>query len=137
MLDKNNLIIIYGKAGNYKSSLGISLLNELDKNCCYVNLDGNSHLKVNNNIRVYTSEEITDICSIKRCINQHDVTLVDYLELLKYEKEDLVELKDLSKKNNKVLIIITGCSVNKDLMNNNKHYDMIKDIADLVIIMDK
>ena len=35
------------------------------------------------------SEEITDICSIKRCINQHDVTLVDYLELLKYEKEQI------------------------------------------------
>ena len=48
MLEKNNLIFIYGKAGNYKSSIGVSLLNSTDKKACYINLD-NNHLKTNDN----------------------------------------------------------------------------------------
>ena len=41
MLEKNNLIVIYGKGGSYKSSLGVSILNNYD-NSCYINLDKKS-----------------------------------------------------------------------------------------------
>ena len=59
MLEKNNLIFIYGKAGNYKSSIGVSLLNSIDKKACYINLDNNNHFKINDNIKVFN--EVSDI----------------------------------------------------------------------------
>ena len=52
MLEKNNLIVIYGKAGSYKSSLGVSLLNSSD-NSCYIDLENNSHIKINDNIKIF------------------------------------------------------------------------------------
>jgi len=48
----NNLIIIYGKAGSYKSSLGLSILNSNNKKCCYIDLEGNSRLSINANISI-------------------------------------------------------------------------------------
>ena len=132
MLEKNNLIFIYGKAGNFKSSLGVSLLNNYE-NSCYINLD-NNHLKINDNIEVFN--KVSDIDFIKKCINDYNVILVDYLELLEINKDELLELKELVKNENKTLIIISCCSGNKELMNND-HYNELKEIADLMILTDR
>ena len=51
MLEKNNLIVIYGKAGSYKSSLGVSLINNYE-NSCYINLENNKHIEINNSVKV-------------------------------------------------------------------------------------
>lgn len=133
MMEKNNLIVIYGKAGSYKSSLGISLLNNYD-NSCYINLENNSHIKINDSIKVFS--EVDNIYFIKKCINDYNVILVDYLELLEINKDELLELKELVKNENKTLIIISCCSGNKELMNND-HYNELKEIADLMILTDK
>ena len=133
MLEKNNLIVIYGKAGSYKSSLGVSLLNNYD-NSCYINLEKNSHIKINDSIKVFN--EIDSIDFIKKCINDYNVILVDYLELLEINKDELLELKELVKNENKTLIIISCCSGNKELMNND-HYNELKEIADLMILTDR
>lgn len=133
MLEKNNLIFIYGKAGNYKSSIGVSLLNSTDKKACYINLD-NNHLKTNDNIKVFN--EVYDIAFIKKCISDYNVILVDYIELLAIKKDELVELKELVKNENKTLIIISCCSTNKELMNND-HYNELKELSDLMILTDR
>ena len=133
MIDKNNLIVIYGKAGSYKSSLGVSLLNNYD-NSCYINLENNSHIKISDSIKIFSEADSIDF--IKKCINDYNVILVDYLELLGLNKEELLELKELVKNENKTLILISCCSVNKELMNND-HYSELKEIADLVILTDR
>ena len=134
MLEKNNLIFIYGKAGNYKSSIGVSLLNSTDKKACYINLDNNNHFKINDNIKVFN--EVSDINFIKKCINEFNVILIDYLELLGINKDDLLELKRLVINENKTLIIISCCSTNKELMNND-HYNELKELSDLMILTDR
>ena len=134
MLEKNNLIFIYWKDGNYKSSLGVSLLNSIDKKACYINLENNSHIKVNDSIKIFS--EVDSIDFIKKCINDYNVILVDYLELLEINKDELLELKELVKNENKTLIIISCCSGNKELMNND-HYNELKEIADLMILTDR
>lgn len=133
MLEKNNLIFIYGKPCSYKSSLGVSLLNSSD-NSCYIDLEKNSHIKINDNIKVFN--EVYDIAFIKKCISDYNVILVDYIELLAIKKDELVELKELVKSENKTLIIISCCSTNKELMDN-KHYNELKEIADLMILTDR
>ena len=133
MLEKNNLIFIYGKAGNYKSSLGVSLLNSTNKKACYINLD-NNHLKTNDNIKVF--DEVSDIGFIKKCISDYSIILIDYIELLEINKNELLKLKELVKNENKTLIIISCCSNNKELINNS-HYVEFKEIADLMILTDR
>ena len=133
MLEKNNLIVIYGKGGSYKSSFGVSLINNYD-NSCYINLENNRHIKINDNIKVFN--KVDDIDFIKKCISEYNVILVDYLELLEINKDELLELKELVKSENKKLMIISCCSSNKELMNND-HYKELKEIADLMILTDK
>lgn len=125
MLEKNNLIIIYGKAGSYKSSLGVSLLNNYNKSC-YINLDNNNHIKINDSIKIF--KEVDSIDFIKQCISDYSFIVVDYMELLEITKDKLLDLKELVKKENKTLIIISCCSTNKELMNND-HYKGLKEIA--------
>lgn len=133
MLEKNNLIFIYGKPCSYKSSLGVSLLNSSD-NSCYIDLDNNNHIKINDSIKVFN--EVDSIDFIKKCINEFNVILIDYLELLGINKDDLLELKRLVINENKTLIIISCCSTNKELMNND-HYNELKELSDLMILTDR
>lgn len=133
MLEKNNLIVIYGKAGSYKSSLGVLLLNNYE-NSCYINLENNKHIEINNSVKVVN--EVDNIDFIKKCINDYNVILIDYLELLEINKDELLKLKELVKSENKTLIIISCCSVNKELMNND-HYNELKELSDLVILTDR
>lgn len=133
MLEKNNLIFIYGKPCSYKSSLGVSLLNGSD-NSCYIDLDNNNHIKINDSIKVFN--EVDSIDFIKKCINEFNVILIDYLELLGINKDDLLELKRLVINENKTLIIISCCSTNKELMNND-HYNELKELSDLMILTDR
>lgn len=131
MLD-NNLIIIYGKAGSYKSSLGISLLNSSNKKCCYIDLEGNnnSHISINDNIKIYN-----DINSIDDYIKEYDIILVDYIGLARYTLEDILKLKDKVAGTNKTLILICCCACNKELIND--YYDRLKEISDLMLLTDK
>lgn len=133
MIDKNNLIVIYGKAGSYKSSLGVSILNNCDKSC-YIDLDNNNHVTINDNIDVFNKVDSIDF--IKNCINDYNVVLVDYLELLEISKDELLELKTLVKEENKTLIVISCCSTNKELTNND-YYKELKEIADLIVLTDR
>lgn len=133
MIDKNNLIVIYGKAGSFKSSLGVSILNNYD-NTCYIDIDNNKHIKLNDNIEVFN--KVAGINFIKKCINDYSVILIDYIDLLEINKEELLELKELIKNENKTLIIISCCSTNKELTNN-EHYNELKEIADLMILTDR
>ena len=133
MLEKNNLIFIYGKAGNYKSSLGVSLLNNCE-NSCYINLEENRHIKINDNIKIFSDVDSIDF--IKKCINDYSVILIDYLELLEINKDELLELKELVKNENKTLIIISCCSCKNELTNN-KYYNELKEIADLMILTER
>ena len=133
MLEKNNLIVIYGKAGSFKSSLGVSILNNYD-NTCYIDLDNNKHIKLNDNIEVFN--KVDGINFIKKCINDYSVILIDYIDLLEINKDELLELKELVKNENKTLILIYCCSTNKELTNND-HYNELKEIADLMILADR
>ena len=69
-------------------------------------------------------------------MEEKDKILVDYLELLEINKEELLKLKELVKSENKTLVIISCCSTNKELMNND-HYNELKEIADLIILTDR
>jgi chromosomal replication initiation ATPase DnaA len=130
MLNKNNIIVIYGKPGSYKSSLGVAILNNYS-NSCYINLDDNKHLKINDNVKVFREADSLDF--LKNCIKEYDVTLIDYIELIKLGVDELVELKKLTKSFNKSLIIISCCSSSKRI-NNNDHYNELKKISDLMIL---
>ena len=130
MLENNNLILIDGKPATYKSSLGISILNSSNKKCCYIDLEGNKHIPINNNIKVYNG-----IDDIDNYINENDIILIDYIEILNYSIEDIIKLKGLVDNANKTLILISCCSSNKNLFNDN--YNRLKEISDLVLTTDK
>lgn len=134
MLYNNNLIVIYGKPATNKSSLGVSLLNSSNKNACYLNIEGNNHLDINDNIKVIRDNINSDL--VIKCLQEYDVVLIDYLELLDINKEQLMKLKEIAKdNNNKTLITISCCSSSDDLLNN--HYEDFKSISDLLITVDK
>ena len=133
MLYNNNLIVIYGKPATGKSSLGVSLLNGSNKNACYLNIEGNNHLDITNNVKVIRDNINYDL--IIKCLQEYDVVLVDYLELLDISEERLMCLKEIAKKNIKTLIIISCCSSSNDLLND--HYENFKNIFDLVITIDR
>lgn len=126
----NNLIIIYGKAGSYKSSLGLSILNSSNKKCCYIDLEGNSRLSINANISIKN-----DIKNINTYINENDIVLVDYIQLVDYSIEDIIKLKDLAKNLNKTIILISCCASDKELIN--EKYAELKEISDLMLLTDK
>lgn len=75
----NNLIVTYAKPATYKSSLDVSLLNSSNKKSCYINLEGNKHIPISDNITVYN-----DINNIDKYLEESDVLLVDYIELANY-----------------------------------------------------
>jgi len=132
----NSLIVIYGKSGSYKSSLGISLLNNSDKNCCLVTADSHNHINIKDNVKVIDyNDEVNDEIVIQ-CVKEYDITLIDYKEAFKITNEELIKLKEIAKNNNNTLIVISCCSSKNDLTNNN-HYEELKEIADLMIITDK
>lgn len=135
MIDKNNLIIIYGKAGSYKSSLGISLLNNCDDNICYIDLEGNNQLKLNKNIDIYNNIELINYDFIVNCIEKYNTILIDYIELLDYKIDDIINLKKIVDNTNKTLILISCCSIDKDLFNDK--YKEYKKISDLLLLTDK
>lgn len=133
MLYNNNLIVIYGKPATGKSTLGVSLLNGSNNNACYLNIEGNNHLDINDNVKVISDSINYDL--IIRCLQEYEVVLVDYLELLDINEEQLVKLKEIAKENNKTLIVISCCSSSNDLMNN--HYENLKKVSDLIITVDR
>ena len=90
----NNLIVIYAKPATYKSSLGVSLLSASNKKACYIDLEGNKHITITDNINVYN-----DIDNIDDYLEKSDIVLIDYIELANYDIDGLVNMiKNLQEK---------------------------------------
>lgn len=126
----NNLIVVYAKPATYKSTLGVSLLSTSNKKSCYIDLEGNKHITITDNINVYN-----DIDNIDKYLGESDVLLVDYIELANYNIEDIKSLKEKATATNKTIILISCCASNKDLFNEN--YYNLKKVSDLIITLDK
>ncbi len=114
---KSKLIIIYGKAGSYKSTVSKLFLNE--NNSCYMDIENNK----------YNLEDITNN------LNNNDIVVVDYMELFGIDIYDLIKLKDIVSNTNKTLVMVSCCANSKNLFN--EHYYKLKEIADLMILTDK
>lgn len=123
MLKNNNLIVIYGKAGSYKSSIAYTLVKGLNEIACYINLEDNKHLGFNSRIKIFNDTEIIDLEFVKECICDYDVVLLDSLDKLELKKDDLLYLKELAKEYKTLFIVIS----------NSDKVDEFKGFADLMI----
>ena len=126
----NNLIVVYAKPATYKSTLGVSLLSTSNKKSCYIDLEGNKHITITDNINVYN-----DINNIDDYLEKSDIVLIDYIELANYDIDDIKALKEKATATNKTIILISCCASNKDLFNEN--YYNLKKVSDLIITLDK
>ena len=135
----NNIIVIRGYAGSYKSDLAQILINSInDKKCCYIDLDVNKKIKLEQNITLY-QDNIKDFSVIEEIVNKNDVIVIDYLSLLNLfinENNLLHKLCLLIKNTNKTLIAIDCISCKRDLLLDEK-YEVLKLNADLVITLDR
>ena len=127
MLNNNNLIVVYGKARSYKSSLAATLVNGLNDIACYINLEENKHIELNTKVKVFDDINIINREFIEECVSDYNVVLIDSLDKLDLKKDDLLYLKELAKKNN-TLIIVT---INSD------DCEEFKGFADLIIYSKK
>lgn len=136
MLDKNNIIVIRGRAASFKSSLAVAIANTfIDKKVVYIDLEGHNNIKFNENINIINNPENLDIKSI---INDNDVVVIDYIELLNYKKDDLLKLKEYVSDTNKTLILVSCRSTEiKNVKKSVDYFYTLEDIADLTIIPDK
>ena len=138
-LKNKNLIIVNGKAGSGKSAFLVDISNSIkDNKVCFVDLEGAtiSRLKLNNNVDVYT-KPINDFSIIDKLVNDYDIIIIDYLQLLSrsLNKESttlLSRLKELAVNLNKT-IIISSCESSHSINSN----DIFKEYADLIITMEK
>ena len=110
---KNKLITIYGKGGTYKSTISKLFLNG---NSCYMDVEKNN----------YTLDDIYNN------INNYDIVVIDYIELLGLTIDDLMRFKNLIKDENKTLVIVSCCSSTKDLFN--EHYNSLKEVSDIILL---
>ena len=135
----NNIIVIRGYAGSYKSDLAQILINSInDKKCCYIDLDVNKKIKLEQNITLY-QDNIKDFSVIEEIVNKNDVIVIDYLSLLNLfinENNLLHKLCLLIKNTNKTLIAIECVSCTRDILSDEK-YEVLKLNADLVITLDR
>ena len=136
----NNIIIIRGHAGSYKSNLAQILINSInDRKCCYVDLDINKNLKLNEDVTLY-QDNIKDFSVIEEIVNKNEVIVLDYLSLLNIfinENDLLHKLCVLVKKNKKTLIAVECISCNRDILLSDEKYDVLKSNADLIITLDR
>ncbi|MBE6159152.1 MAG: hypothetical protein E7159_04950 [Firmicutes bacterium] len=123
MLKNNNLIVIYGKAGSYKSSIAYTLIDGLNDIACYINLEDNKHLKFNSKIKVFDKTDYIDKEFVEECVADYNIVLVDSIDKLDHKKEDLLYLKELAKKWKTTLILISNADKS----------DEFKGFADLMI----
>ena len=135
----NNIIVIRGYAGSYKSDLAQILINSInDRKCCYIDLDVNKNLKLNEDITLY-QDDIKDFSVIEEILINNEVIVIDYLSLLNLfinENDILHRLCVLVKKSKKTLIAVECISCNRDLLSDEK-YEALKSKADLVITLDR
>lgn len=139
-LKNKNLIIVNGKAGSGKSTFLVDISNSIkNKKVCFIDLEGAtiSRLKLNNNVDVYT-KPINDFSIIDKLVNDYDIIIIDYLQLLSrsLNKESttlLEQLKELAVNLNKTIVI--SSSESSFSIDNSK--DIFKEYADLIITMEK
>ena len=139
-LKNKNLILVNGKAGSGKSTFLVDISNSIkDKTMCFIDLEGStiSRLKLNNNVDVYT-KPINDFSIIDKLVNDYDIIIIDYLQLLSrsLNKESttlLSLLKELAVNLNKV-IIVSYCESSYTI---DKSIDKCKEYADLIITIEK
>ena len=135
----NDILIIRGHAGTYKSSLAQILVNTInDRKCCYIDVEDNKDFNLNNNISVY-QESIKDFSTIETIINDNDVVVIDYISLLNFYISDddlLNKLCKIVKGNNKTLILVECISSQRDIMLDERNKEL-KTKADLIITLDR
>lgn len=136
MLDKNNIIVIRGRVASFKSSLAVAIANTfIDKKVVYIDLEGHNNIRFNENINIINNSKNLDIKSI---INDNDIVVIDYIELLNYKKGDLLKLKEYVSDTNKTLILVSCRSTEiKNVEKSVDYFYTLEDIADLIIIPDK
>ena len=138
-LKNKNLIIVNGKAGSGKSTFLVDISNSIkNKKVCFIDLEGAtiSRLKLNNNVDVYT-KPINDFSIIDKLVNDYDIIIIDYLQLLSRSLNEkastiLCQLKELAINLNKT-IVISSCESLHSINSN----DIFKEYADLIITMEK
>lgn len=106
-------IKIYGKPGSYKTTISNLLQTAISNKEYYLDLENN----------IFTINDIIKYLSL------YDVVVVDYIELLQTNIDDIKILKDYIKNKNKILLMVSCCSINKDIFencnkNNNNLYDL-------------
>lgn len=112
-------IKIYGKPGSYKTTISNLLQTAISNKGYYLDLENN----------IYTINDIIKYLSL------YDVVVVDYIELLQTNIDDIKILKYYIKNKNKILLMVSYCSSNKDIFENcNKNNN---DLYDLTIITTK
>lgn len=139
-LKNKNLIIVNGKAGTGKSTFLVDISNSIkDKKVFFVDLEGNtiSRLKLNDNIEIYT-KRIDDFSIIDKIVNDYDIIIIDYLQLLSCSLNEkastiLCQLKELAVNLNKT-IVISYCESSRSVDNS---IDVCKKYADLSINIEK
>ena len=140
ILKNKNLILVNGKTGSGKSTFLVDISNSIkNKKVFFVDLEGNtiSRLKLNNNVDVYT-KPINDFSIIDKLVNDYDIIIIDYLQLLScsLNKESttlLSRLKELAVNLNKT-IVISYCESSRSVDNS---IDVCKKYADLSINIEK
>ena len=140
ILKNKNLILVNGKTGSGKSTFLVDISNSIkDNKVCFVDLEGAtiSRLKLNDNIEVYT-KPINDFSIIDKLVNDYDIIIIDYLQLLScsLNKESttlLSRLKELAVNLNKT-IVISYCESSRSVDNS---IDVCKKYADLSINIEK
>ena len=123
MLKNNNLIVIYGKAGSYKSSISSILVNGFDEIACYINLEDNKHLELGTKVTEYNDINMINEEFIDNAISDFDIVVIDSMEALEINRDKLIYLKELAKEHKTLLMVLT----------NNTNDDEFKDIADVTI----
>ena len=139
-LKNKNLILVNGKAGSGKSTFLVDISNSIkDKKVFFVDLEGAtiSRLKLNDNIEVYT-KRIDDFSIIDKIVNDYDIIIIDYLQLLSCSLNEkastiLCQLKELAVNLNKT-IVISYCESSRSVDNS---IDVCKKYADLSINIEK
>ena len=132
----NNIIVIRGYAGSYKSDLAQILVNTVKaRKCCYIDVEGNKDLNLNN-ILVY-SDKIHEFNVVEEIINDNEVIVIDYVSLLKLYTDEVDLLNKLcSIANNKTLIIIECVNSERNIMLDERYGDL-KSKANLIITLDR
>lgn len=120
----NNLIVVCGKPGTYKSSIASLIASSLGEEIYYFNLAGDNQVLAPN-VKEYTNKVSFE--EIKRILKKYSKVVIDYIELLDLTNDDLLELKSIVSGTDKFLVLVS----------NSKDINKFNNIADAIINVSK